>query len=160
MFVTYKPAGEQPQEFVFKPGEMLSHDSEQIEKMTSMTWEEFLAALQKGSTIARRALLWILLRRTHPTTLRFADVSFKQGELSVDYDRGELAEIREGLLTPAAAARAEKSGQDLDSMIAAIDEEMEKAREDPSPKAPAKPADSSTSTPSPSLAATPSSPDS
>jgi hypothetical protein len=155
MFVTYTPAGETPREWVFKPGDMLNRESEQIEKVTGLTWEEFLQQLQKGLTMARRALLWTLLRRDHPV-LRFSDIEFRQGELAVDYDRGELEEMRAGLLEPGAQARAEKSGQDLDAMLAAVEAQMEKAREDPAPKAPANSNVSATSTPSPSPDATPS----
>jgi hypothetical protein len=149
MFVTYKPAGETAREWVFKPGDMLNRESEQIEKVTGLTWEEFLQQLQKGLTLARRALLWTLLRRDH-SVLRFPDVEFRQGELAVEYDRAELEEIRAGLLDPSAQARAEKSGQDIDAMLAAVEAQLEKAREDPNPKAPANSSDSVTSTPSPS----------
>jgi hypothetical protein len=155
MFVTYTPSGEEPQEWVFKPGDMLNRESEQIEKVTGLTWEEFLQQLQRGLTIARRALLWTLLRRNH-SVLRFPDIEFRQGDLKVEYDRGELEEIRAGLLEPGAQTRAEKSGQDLDAMLAAVEQQLEKAREDPAPKAPANSSASATSTPSPSPGVTPS----
>jgi hypothetical protein len=46
-----------------------------------------------GSLKARRAALWILLRRTDPK-LRFTDLVVRVQELSVTYDDQELARIK------------------------------------------------------------------
>jgi hypothetical protein len=94
VILTHAPADGDKREWQFRPDDMLNHESEAIERRTEWTWQEFLMNLQKGSTLARRALLWTMLRREHHV-LRFEDVSFAQGEVSVDYERGELAELLE-----------------------------------------------------------------
>jgi hypothetical protein len=93
MYVTYKPDGGDVQEWSFHPRKMPSNEAEAIERATDMTWAEFSAQVMKGSVRARRALLWILLRRTHPT-LKFADVAFTMDELDMSMDSAELAAMR------------------------------------------------------------------
>ena len=118
MLLTYKPDGSESQEWEFHPDDMLNTESEMIEKRTGWAWDEFMLNLQKGSTLARRALLWTFLRRIHHT-LRFEDVSFRRGELKLEFDLAELAEIR---------AQTEKApdqpGIDKASLLAAIDSEI------------------------------------
>lgn len=139
MLLTYTPADGDEQVFEFKPDDMLNHEAEAIEKRTDWTWDEFLVNLQKGSTLARRALLWTFLRRVHHT-LRFEDVKFSRKELRLDYDLGELAEMRE-----AVEKAPETPGVSKEAMLAALDAEMAKALPDPG-KARGNSDDASTST--------------
>ena len=143
MILTYAPKDGDRQVWQFKADDMLNAESELIEKRTDWTWIEFLERLQKGSTLARRALLWTLLRRTH-ATLRFEDVRFAQGELTLDFDADELRALRE-----AVASGPEVSGLNKDLILAKLDQEIaeqEAAGRDPG-KAPANSDASATSTP-------------
>lgn len=147
MFLIYSPAGEPRREWVFKPNDILNREAEQIEKVCSCTWQEFLERLQKGQTMARRALLWTMLRRDH-SVLRFSDVEFRQGELDVEFDKDELREIRS---STERAPEVAFDGKDRDAVLEVIDQEIERARENPDPKARASSSDSNTSTPLPKL---------
>lgn len=122
MLLTFKPADGDAQEWEFVPDEMGNVESEMIEKRTAWTWDEFMMNLQKGSTLARRALLWTYLRRAHHT-LRFEDVSFSRGEVSLEYDIAELSEIR---------AQTEKAPEqpsvDKTMVLALIDSQIDEAR--------------------------------
>jgi len=145
MFLIYSPAGEPRREWVFKPNDVLNREAEQIEKVLGCTWQEFLERLQKGQTMARRALLWTMMRRDH-SVLRFPDVEFRQGELDLEFDKDELQELRKATET---APEAAFEGKDRDAVLEVLDRQIEQARENPDPKAPANSNDSTTSTPSP-----------
>jgi hypothetical protein len=121
LLLHYRPAEGEAQTFVFKPSDMLNHESEAIEKRTGWAWAEFLEKLQKGSTLARRVLLWTYLRRVHHT-VRFEDIQFKQGELELEFDRDELCEMRAGV-----EAQAEQPDVDKAAILAVIDAEIAKA---------------------------------
>ena len=127
MYVTYKPEGGDVQEWAFHPRKMPSHEAEAIEHATDMTWAEFSAQVLKGSVRARRALLWILLRRQHPT-IKFADVAFTMDELDLSMDSAELGAMRVEL---------EKiADDDVRSLaLGQIDAEIAEAQAKDSPKA-------------------------
>jgi hypothetical protein len=125
MYLTYRPVGDpEPQEFVFIPGKTNSFDSEAIENVTEWTWEEFLANLQKGSMKARRALLWVMLRRIH-RGLRFKDVSCTPDEVKVEYDVYELTELRQNI------EDSNRSDEEKEPYLAYVDQEIAKARPAP-----------------------------
>jgi hypothetical protein len=126
MYLTYKPEGsEEAQEFVFIPEDTNTFDSEAIESATGWTWEEFLMNLRKGSTKARRVLLWICTRRVH-RGLQLRDVQFKQSEVKLEYDVNEMKQLREGVLES-----PDQPGIDKDLILAAMDAEIGKARPGP-----------------------------
>lgn len=126
MYLTYQPEGsEEPQEFTFIPDDTNTFDSEAIESATSWTWEEFLMNLRKGSTKARRVLLWVCLRRVH-RGLQLRDVSFQQKEVKLEYDVNEMVQLREGVLES-----PDQPGIDKALILAAMDAEIEKARPAP-----------------------------
>lgn len=143
MILTYTPADGDAQRFVFKPDDMLNSEAEAIEKRTGWTWAEFLEQTQKGSTLARRVLLWTFLRRTHHT-LRFEDVSFRQSEVVLAFDIDEMTTMR-----AAVADAPDRPGIDKEAFLAFMDGEIAKAVETEG-KAPEKSGDSATSSPSPS----------
>lgn len=93
MIVTYKPAGGDERTWTYRAAEMSSGDAEDIEDAVGKTFDEWQMALQTGGAKARRALLWIMLRRDTPG-LRFRDVQFKMGELEVEFEREEKARLR------------------------------------------------------------------
>lgn len=121
MILTYTPDGDKAQKWVFRPDDMLDRESEEIERRTDWTWPEFCEKLQKQSTLARRVLLWTLLRRQHPS-LRLEDLTFRQSQCVLEFDRGELESMR---------AEIEKSpdrpGMDRDTILEVLAREIEKA---------------------------------
>lgn len=131
MILTYAPADGDAQHFVFKPDDMLNHEAEAIEKRTAWSWAEFLEQVQKNSTLARRALLWTFLRRTHPT-IRFEDLSFRQSEVELAFDVDEMTAMRN-----AVAEAPDQPGVDKDMYLTFMDGEIAKAVEAEG-KAPAK----------------------
>lgn len=110
MILRYTPEGAEPTEFPFKPRKLMSAEAEAIERVTG--WDfggEFGQKLMTGSMLARRALLWVMLKRSTPT-LRFEQVSICMDDVALDYDREELDAIAAQLpamsATEAAAAQA------------------------------------------------------
>jgi len=103
MFVTYTPEGnaEGQRRWTFLPGRVRQSEAAAVEKAYGSNWDQFCAEAQAGSIRARRVLLWLLMRRDHPT-LRLEDVpDFYTEELVVQHSADELRQVRE---------RVEKSG--------------------------------------------------
>lgn len=91
MFLIYRPEGGTEQRWVFNPGRLRVQEMTAIERRTGLQYGgRFKQELMQGSTLARQALLWTMLRRTHHT-LRFEDVDFYDDELLLVQDRDELA---------------------------------------------------------------------
>lgn len=144
MFLIYRPDGNEEQRWPFEPGRLRSMETEAIEKRTGWDYgSDFVMHLQKGSALARRALLWTFLRREHPR-LKFEDVDFAHDELELVYDQAELAELADNLEKAPFDSEAERV-----AALASIREAMAAAPEAPG-KAPAKSGASSTSGRSPS----------
>src|SRR5690349_14550535 len=95
MFLTYQPDGQtEPRRWTLNLGKLRSMEIEAIEKATGFNYgTDFKDKLLRGNGLARRALLWTLQRREHPT-LKFADVDFADDELQLEMDVDELAESR------------------------------------------------------------------
>lgn len=96
MIVTYSPADGQQRTWQYKSAELPSADAEALEEVVPPSFDEWQQQLLRGGAKARRALLWVLLRRDDPT-LKFGDVEFRMGELEVEFDSDEkqraLAEV-------------------------------------------------------------------
>jgi len=97
MILTYAPEGAEPRKWPVEPAKMMTSEAEAIEKVTGMTWDEFGLALVKGSVVARRALLWVMLKRSEPT-LRHNQIDPPVGSLTLEYERPELEAMREEVL--------------------------------------------------------------
>lgn len=97
MRLIYSPEGGEAQEWDFIPGKMMSVEAEALEKATGWTYIEFGEKFMAGSTLARRALLWVMRRRTE-RGLKFSDVKFALDELDVDFSRDERVKLRQALL--------------------------------------------------------------
>ncbi|MCZ4099841.1 hypothetical protein [Streptomyces sp. H39-C1] len=110
MFLVYQPEGsEEPQRWSYNPRKLMDVEREVIERRTEMTFAEFTQAVVKGSSLARRALLFVMLKREHPTT-KYDDVHFLWDELKLEYSKQEYdvllvnasdeltGETREGVL--------------------------------------------------------------
>ncbi|MBL7624680.1 MULTISPECIES: hypothetical protein [unclassified Frankia] len=100
----------------------MSAEREIIERRFGGTYGAWAKAVVEGSSLARRILLWVLLKRTHPT-VKYDDVDFAWDELRVEHSRQELGEIRDKL--------SERfSGQDLLDAQAFIDADIAAAIDD------------------------------
>lgn len=94
MLITYRPDGGDERTWSYKPSDLPYEDAERLEDLLDITFEEFRAKVVRGGLKARRALLWLLLRRENPK-LRFTDVQLKRtGELVVEWDSEEIAKMR------------------------------------------------------------------
>lgn len=120
MRLVYHPEGStEPQRWEISLGKFRSLEVEQIEKLTGFDYgNEFKARLMKGNALARRALLFVLLRRQHPTT-KFHDVDFADDELQLEMDLDELHETRKVVETSPAISEAERP-----LVLAALDEQI------------------------------------
>lgn len=94
MYLVYKPEGQPEQRWHFQPGRMNRFDMLAIEKVTGLKYgQQFKQELMQGGTEARAALLWVHLRREHPT-IDFRNIEFFDDELQLLQDKDEtLAEI-------------------------------------------------------------------
>lgn len=124
MFLVYQPAGsDEPTRWRYDPRKLMSAEREAIEKHTGMVFAEFTQAVLKGSSTARRSLLWVMLKRDHPTT-KYTDVDFAWDELRLEYSRQEYADMIE-------KAGAELSGEQRETVLRGLQDEWESAEEDP-----------------------------
>lgn len=94
MLLNYTPEGAEKRTWPVKLEKLMSAEAEAIEKATGMTYEEFGVALVKGSATSRRALLWIMLKRTEPT-LRHAQVEVEVGQIELEFEHDELLRLRD-----------------------------------------------------------------
>jgi hypothetical protein len=100
MIIKYSPEGEEPREFEFYPSKLLSVEAEAIENVGGNAWEtfeEFGYKFIRGNVRAYRAALWIMLKRHENPKLKFQDLAFKMDEVSVDYSKTELTNIKEAI---------------------------------------------------------------
>ena len=96
MKIIYAPENGAAREFLFKPRQILSFDSELIEEVGGpvwLNWDGFRSALAAGKGRALRAVLWHELRKEKPD-LAFADVTVHAGEINAYYDDEEIANAR------------------------------------------------------------------
>lgn len=131
MRLVYHPEGqEQPTEWVINLGKFRSLEVEAIERVTGYNYgTEFRERLLKGNSLARRALLWTLQRRSHPT-MKFADVDFADDELALELDRDELVEARRVVAEAATLPELEQAAvlAELDRQIAALAEAAQEGK--------------------------------
>jgi hypothetical protein len=97
--IVYSPRDGERREWTWKPSELPSHEAELIEDAMDLPYQAFVAKWLSGSTRARRALLWVLLRRDVPA-LEFGQVRFLLDELGGDFDDEEIANMRARLNEP------------------------------------------------------------
>ncbi|CAM5534932.1 hypothetical protein [Streptomyces canus] len=124
MFLVYTPEGtEEPKRWKYQPKKLMSPERELLEKLTGKNFTEFTVDVQKGNSRCRRALLFIYLKREHPT-LKFDDVDFAWDELTLEHSKGELQLMREQLPDTV-------DPEQLDAVRAKLDEEIADAYDDP-----------------------------
>jgi hypothetical protein len=122
VFVTLSQEGNSPQMWEFDPTKVRASQGEMVEKRYGQPWDVFLRDLIKGSMLARRVLLWHLMRLAHHT-LRYEDTpDFYSSELTVEYSRAELESMRATAETSKALTEDERS-----QALAVLDDEIAKA---------------------------------
>lgn len=124
MFITFTPSDGDAQEWEFDISKVRSNECILIEKRYGESWARFCMDILQGpfgsSMLARRVLLWHLIRLTHHT-LKFEDTpDFYAGEL-------ELVQSREDLEMVKSLASRALSGTDKDDALAIFDELMKNA---------------------------------
>jgi hypothetical protein len=84
--LVYTPDGGISQQFEFDADNPLSLEAEALEGAGGEVWADYadwLLRVGSGNIRARRALLWVGLRRTQPE-LRFSDVVFHLNEFAIE----------------------------------------------------------------------------
>jgi hypothetical protein len=84
--LVYAPTDAPRQEFKFDAGNPLNLEAEALEAAGGDAWQDYsdwLVRVGSGNIRARRALLWVMLRRTDPS-LRFVDVVFHTDEFLIE----------------------------------------------------------------------------
>ncbi|MFI5995866.1 hypothetical protein ACIBAC_28950 [Streptomyces sp. NPDC051362] len=95
MYLIYEPEGaEEPQRFQYKPQKLMSAEREVLERRSRMDFTDFTKGVLNGNAVCRRALLWVMLKRVHPTT-KFEDVDFAWDELRLEYSKQEYELMRD-----------------------------------------------------------------
>ncbi|MFG2002294.1 hypothetical protein ACGFNU_24390 [Spirillospora sp. NPDC048911] len=123
MYLVYQPEGsDEPTRWRYNPNKLMSAEREMLERRTGRNFAEFTQDVVKGGALSRRALLFMFLKRDHPTT-KWDDVDFAWDELRLEFSRGEYAEMRE-------AIAGQLTGADLAAALEQIDAEMADAYDD------------------------------
>ncbi|MFF1744742.1 hypothetical protein [Streptomyces mirabilis] len=124
MYLVYEPEGaEEPQRFQYKPQKLMSAEREALERRSRLDFADFTKGVLNGNAVCRRALLWVMLKRQHPTT-KYEDVDFAWDELRLEYSKQEYELMRDNLIE-AGNADPEQIDQLNREIASAIDEESE-----------------------------------
>lgn len=124
MYLVYQPEGtEEPQRFPYKPQKLMTVEREVLERRSGQDFADFTKGVLNGNAVCRRALLWVMLKRAHPT-LKFEDVDFAWDELKLEYSKQEYELMRDQLIE-AGNARPEQIDAINREIATAIDEESE-----------------------------------
>ena len=107
MIVTFTPVEGDSRAYDFKPQKLMSVESETVERLTGKPYLEAVQAVVQGSALARRALVYVLEKRAHPT-LSWASFDFPFDAVEVEFDRDELATMREAVATAPGLSDAER----------------------------------------------------
>lgn len=96
MIVTFTPTEGDTRTYEWKPSALPNRDAELLEKLTGKNYSSFVQDASRGNALARRALVFMFEKRTHPT-LKWDAFDFPYGSVEVEYDRDEYAAMREAL---------------------------------------------------------------
>lgn len=122
MYVIYKPSDGDEQVWEYDPNKLMCAEREVIEKRTGMRFADWTEEVVQGGSLARRALLYVMLKRTHPT-IKWDDVDFAWDQLDVEFSREEFLEIRQAILDDDTVSTDEKT-----QALAGLDEQLKTAR--------------------------------
>ncbi|WP_460067396.1 hypothetical protein [Streptomyces sp. YKOK-I1] len=124
MYLVYSPEGQaEPTRWKYNPRKIMSAEREWIERRTERNWSDFTKDVVQGNSLCRRALLFVFLKRDHPT-VKWDDVDFAWDELKLEYTKAELIEIR-------ATVADSATGEERETVLAKLDGEIAEAYEDP-----------------------------
>lgn len=124
MFLVYEPEGsEEATRWPYNPRKLMSAEREAIERRTGEPFAEFTQSVVKGSSVARRALLWVMLKRDHPT-MKYDDVDFAWDELRLEYSKQEYAQM-------IADASENLTGEQRELTLKGLQQEWDSAQDDP-----------------------------
>jgi hypothetical protein len=91
VYLIYQPEGsEDPQRWWYDPNRLMAPEREKIEELTGLDFGDFTKKVIGKNSKCRRALLFVFLKRSHPT-LKFGDVDFSWQELRMEFSKEELA---------------------------------------------------------------------
>ncbi|MBP9918713.1 MAG: hypothetical protein KBF43_09020 [Dermatophilaceae bacterium] len=132
MRLTYQPEGVDARSWDFTFGGLFSHEAEAMERQTGLSIQQLGTLLRQGSALAVHALLWVLMRRdADKRTLKFDELQFRLGEVTLDLDDEEKRRALEQIDDQIAA------GEDVDAdLLAARDELAKQLDVDPKDPAP------------------------
>ncbi|EPD56352.1 hypothetical protein [Streptomyces sp. HGB0020] len=124
MYLVYTPDGsDEPKRWKYQPKKLMSAEREMLERYTGKNFTDFSQDVLKGNSKCRRALLYLFLKREHPT-LKFDDVDFAWDELTLEHSKGELRLMRENVADSVPPDQ-------LAAVLEKLDEEIAEAYEDP-----------------------------
>lgn len=124
MYLVYAPEGsEEPKRWKYQPKKLMSAEREMLERYTGKNFTEFSQDVLKGNSKCRRALLYLYLKRDHPS-IKFDDVDFAWDELTLEHSKSELRLMRENIADSVPADQ-------LAAVLEKLDEEIAEAHEDP-----------------------------
>ncbi len=127
MYLIYQPEGsEEPTSWEYNPRKIMSAEREMLERRTDRTFAAFTKDVIQGSSVCRRALLFMYLKRDAPG-IRYDDVDFAWDELRLEHSKGELRVIRD-------SAADAMTGDERAAVLAQLDQEIEEAPEGPEGK--------------------------
>lgn len=129
MYLIYHPEGtEEPKRWRYQPNKLMSPEREMLERRTGRNFTDFTQAVLQGSSLCRRALLYLFMKRDHPG-VRWEDVDFAWDELELQYSRQEYQAMRDAIAEndagPEQAAKLEQIDRE---MADAIDEDDEQGK--------------------------------
>ncbi len=116
MIIKFTPVEGDTREYQFKPKKLMSPEAEAIERIVGKPYAEAVQAVMQGSALARRALIYTLEKRAHPS-LKWTDFTFPFDAVEVEFDAEELAEIRAGIES-APGLTAEERAEALEELAA------------------------------------------
>lgn len=118
MYLVYQPEGqEEATRWRYNPRKLMTVERETIERLTDRNFTEFTTDVLQGNSLCRRALLYTFLRRDHPRT-KFEDVEFLWDELTLEYSKQELTEMRARAAENLVGAERRQALEQFDAEIA------------------------------------------
>lgn len=122
MIINYQPTGDsEPQIYQWDPQKLLNAEMEAIERVTGYNFSEFTARVLQGNAKCRRAALWVMLKRQHPT-MKFDDVKFTWNELKFEFSHAEYDQLIEQ-----AHDRTDLTAAELDAVVEKLRAEQAEA---------------------------------
>ncbi|MFC4611154.1 hypothetical protein ACFO9E_25670 [Streptomyces maoxianensis] len=94
MILIYEPQGGERRTWNLKEIRFMSSEAETVERSTGLEWQEAKARVVKGSMLALRAIVWVLVKRDEPS-LRYTQFDPAETEIGVDFDTEEWAVVRD-----------------------------------------------------------------